>query len=356
MIIGIMFVERGEYIKMEKEYSKGYNIYNNLLEISVSEYGYFDIVGYVSNDIPEVLILPSEINGLKAKCIKKNSFFCCDLLKTVIVSEGYEEIEYEAFAYSSLEKLELPSTLENIDCFCTRGCMSLEKIIVNPNNEKYESRYSCNAVNVSVLDHMIIGCKNTIIPQGIRSIEYSVFVVGFSARFEYDLYIPGTVNHIYSIDSNLIPNRCLFGLRNLFLEKPLPDIIGTKGLISHIASIELTLWFPRKYSGLRAKCDDKRYKFRYYDYLPIQLDLDKDGVIIPKINESGENKYSSKDGIFRVYKRVYDIKEDVWKNVTGIGDFAFTDCKVNKIIIPKELRDNISPLAFVNYKGEIEYE
>lgn len=50
------------------------------------------------------------------------------------------------------------------------GCSSIESISVNANNKNFDNRNNCNAVIEKASNTLIIGCKNTIIPNDIKSI------------------------------------------------------------------------------------------------------------------------------------------------------------------------------------------
>jgi hypothetical protein len=57
-----------------------------------------------------------------------------------------------------------------------RGCSGLESIIVDSENKVYDSRNNCNAIIETSTNTLILGCKNTIIPQSVTSIgDYAFF-------------------------------------------------------------------------------------------------------------------------------------------------------------------------------------
>ena len=55
------------------------------------------------------------------------------------------------------------------------GCESLEEIIVNEENGKYDSRDGCNAIIETSSNRLIYGCKNTVIPNSVKSISDYAF-------------------------------------------------------------------------------------------------------------------------------------------------------------------------------------
>ena len=329
----------------------GRYVYKDSIIIEVVKDCYFNITGFCSNDLPSTLRLPSVIGGLKANKILTSAFFSCNSLNEVIVEEGYREIDYESFAYSSIKKISLPSTLIKIDIYAFRGCMSLKSIQVSKDNRFFDSRCGCNAIIYTPLNHLIIGCKNSDIVPGIKSIEYTVFVHGFAGRTER-IIIPGTVEEIDGCGSLRNTQRCLAVLKLLIIENP-AKIKGLNHLICNIVSPGIVIAMPKKYTGIKYKFDKNNCTFRYYHDLPNIPSYSSDGFIIPKVNDYGVNSYSDE---IRIYDKYYDIETEELREVLGIDAFAFSGCKgLNKIIIPKKIKDNINSLAFEDYDGEIEY-
>ena len=55
------------------------------------------------------------------------------------------------------------------------GCAGLKTIVVENGNNSYDSRNSCNAIIESKTNSLIVGCRNTIIPNDVMSIEDYAF-------------------------------------------------------------------------------------------------------------------------------------------------------------------------------------
>ena len=71
------------------------------------------ITGYKDGNPPADLVIPDEINGVAVKHIGQNAFKDKNL-KSVVLPEGLESLEYMAFQKNNLTKIELPSTLTNL--------------------------------------------------------------------------------------------------------------------------------------------------------------------------------------------------------------------------------------------------
>ena len=54
-------------------------------------------------------------------------------------------------------------------------CTNLASVIVDSNNPKYDSRDNCNAIIETSRNSMIYGCKNTIIPSSVTSLDMACF-------------------------------------------------------------------------------------------------------------------------------------------------------------------------------------
>ena len=129
----------------------------------------------------------------------------------------YSVTSIEGYAFSScigLISVVIPSTVTNIGEYAFGGCgltsitipqsvtyigrnpfsaSSLNSIVVEDNNTFYDSRNNCNAIINTKTNTLIVGCKNTIIPNSVTSIEYRAF---YGCSDLTSITIPSSVTRI----------------------------------------------------------------------------------------------------------------------------------------------------------------
>jgi hypothetical protein len=104
-----------------------------------------------------------------------SAFGDCNALTTLQLPEGLIEIDMFAFDHCrGLVTLSLPSTLQAIGMSAFSGCSySLESITVAQGNPTYMAKDNCLIETQSKT--LILGCKTSVIPQGVEHIGSSAF-------------------------------------------------------------------------------------------------------------------------------------------------------------------------------------
>lgn len=119
------------------------------------------------------LVLNSLPNNLTA--IDQEAFRRCVSLTSITIPNNVISIGQEAFVgCTNLSAINIGSGVSSIgrNAF---GYTDLSSILVNPENKTFDSRNSSNAIIQTSENCLIIGCKNTIIPDGIVSIGDNAF-------------------------------------------------------------------------------------------------------------------------------------------------------------------------------------
>ena len=126
--------------------------------------------------------------------IDSYSFEWCKNLEFVNIPESVRVIETGAFSgCKSLRDLLIPGSMTSIGLAAFSPCSGLERIRVASNNPVYDSREDCNAVIETSTDTLIIGCKNTVIPNSVKVIGGFAFCRCSSLT---SIHIPDSVQKI----------------------------------------------------------------------------------------------------------------------------------------------------------------
>ena len=108
------------------------------------------------------------------KTIEGAAFARCKSLKEIKLPAGLEEIQSYAFEYTGLTIINIPSQVKDIDESAYYNC-DIESIVVDANNKTYNSAGNCNAIIDTKTGTLVLGCKNTKIPENVTSIGSFAF-------------------------------------------------------------------------------------------------------------------------------------------------------------------------------------
>ena len=130
---------------------------------------------YVGN-----IIIPESITysgtTYSVTSIGDNAFRGCSGLTSVTIPNSVSYIGKYAFAScSGLTSVTIPNSVSYIGEAAFGGCSGLTSVTVDKNNGTYDSRDNCNAIIETSTNKLIVGCKNTTIPNSVTSIGSSAF-------------------------------------------------------------------------------------------------------------------------------------------------------------------------------------
>lgn len=132
--------------------------------------------------------------------------------KSTIIPNSVTSIKSYAFNYLNLTNITIPNSITNIEHSAFYSSTSeLTNIVVEEGNTVYDSRGNCNAIIEKETNKLVLGCKNTIIPNSVTSIGAEAFSRCYSLQ---EITIPNSVTNIgaeafsccYSLQEITIPN------------------------------------------------------------------------------------------------------------------------------------------------------
>ena len=261
--------------------------------------------------------------------IGESAFLGCRGMTELTLPNSVTSIGNAAFVdCTGLTELILPNSVTSIRESAFSGCSGLEKIAVESGNSCYDSRDNCNSIIDTETNTLIVGCKNSVIPNSVTSIGDSAFS-GCSGMTE--LILPNSVRSI---------GNCAFSLCSGLTELTLPNSVMSIGDCAFYGCTGLTeLILPNSVTSIG------NYAF-------------SDCSGLEKITvDRGNKRYDSWGNCNSIIETgtntlIVGCKNSVIPNsVTSIGDCAFYGCTgLTELTLPNSVR-SIGDGAFSGCSG-----
>ena len=215
--------------------------------------------------------------------------------KTYKVTGIYKTAFYDC---TYLTDVTIPESVTSIGELAFSGCDFLHSITVKGGNTVYDSRNNCNAIIETETNTLIVGCKNTTIPNSVTSIgKYAFHHCGGLTS----ITIPSNVTSI----GKMAFYGCKY-LTSIEINHCLTDIFSD--------ALVNTGWFESKPNGVVYISDKVAYKYKFKDEMP-----EGTKITIPE-GTLGIANYAFEECTNLTFVAIPN-------SVTTIGMFAFYFCR-----------------------------
>lgn len=144
--------------------------------------------------------LKSVVIGNDVTSIAEGAFQGCRDLKDVTIGSSITSVGQYAFRNcTGMQNLTIGNSVNSIGSEAFYNCGDLRSIVVVKGNSKYDSRDNCNALIETVTNKLLLGCRNTVIPEGIKTIARYAF--WNCSGLDY-LNIPSSVTSFSGVQSH----------------------------------------------------------------------------------------------------------------------------------------------------------
>ncbi len=115
--------------------------------------------------------IPNSVSSI-GRC----AFYGCSMLTSLTIPNSVTSIDEFAFSGCiGITSVTIPNSVSFISAYSFNGCSGLTSLVVDKDNDTYDSRDNCNAIIKTSTNRLVVGCKNTTIPNSVSSIGSYAF-------------------------------------------------------------------------------------------------------------------------------------------------------------------------------------
>lgn len=148
---------------------------SGVAEVYNSDQEKASISGYIA------LLMKFTVDGeeYKVTSIRSQAFMSCKGLQGITIPMNIENIGNYAFTLcNNLTRVFIGRSVREIDDFAFSQSENITTIEVDVNNPYYNSHNNCNAIIETAKKRLLLGCKNTTIPEDVEIIGSGAFYYG----------------------------------------------------------------------------------------------------------------------------------------------------------------------------------
>lgn len=120
------------------------------------------------------VVLPSQVSVIKEYAFNNAR------ITNITLNNSLQKLERGCLSNNLFTSLNIPASVNDLDISFMSDDWSgmggkLSSIVVDSNNLFYDSRNNCNAIINSATNQLLVGCKNTVIPESVYEISFFAF-------------------------------------------------------------------------------------------------------------------------------------------------------------------------------------